>query len=202
METVDCHRNQNIEVLIDHTEARRHYADNFARKYIHLENASDNFRITSETALPVAVAQHDCFSAAWILIGLRKQAAACKGGTLKHFRIRRLLARCGPLRAARHRSHYRRAPYPQRLKGLVVIGKREIHRWRELKTVRKACQPAGTRGIQPERDESIRFRVGQGTQQHTVDHAEDRRVRTDSECQCMRTMIAVKPGFLRNCRRP
>ena len=63
------------KVVIDNPKTARHHADDLTGLRIELDAAPDYAAITSETPLPIAVAQHDAARAVRILIGLRQPAA-------------------------------------------------------------------------------------------------------------------------------
>ena len=50
---------EDVEVLIDETEAARHNADDFACLRIDHNTAADDRAVAPETALPVAIAEDD-----------------------------------------------------------------------------------------------------------------------------------------------
>ena len=181
MIAIEGERHKKIEILIDQPESSRHHADNLPGLRIYLDAAANHAAVTAEAPLPVAVAQHHRLGSMRILISVRKPAAHGRRNveSLQHTVTDQ--SRVNLLRP-RKACHVRSAasPYAQRLKRPVLLCKREIHRRRKAETTGEICKSCGPRSVDPHGHKLIGIRIGKRLQQHTVDHAEDRRVCADS----------------------
>jgi hypothetical protein len=64
-----------------------------------------------------------------------------------------------------------------------VGGKGKVHRGRQAQLTAKLSEPGRAGRVDVERNQLLRLRIGQRPQQHAVEHAEDRRVRSDADGQ-------------------
>ena len=62
-------------------------------------------------------------------------------------------------------------------------GKGEIHRGRQAQLIPELGQPGRAGRVQMQRNQLLRLRVGQRPEQHAVEHAEHRRIRSDADGQ-------------------
>ncbi len=182
--TIKAERRNHIEIRIHQTEPLRHHADDFPRLPIDRNAAPDHRPVSAEAALPISVAKHDGFRTMRILVG-RQQPTA---------KDRRLAERLQHAVSNQSSVHFMRlvdagdigrarAPHAQRLKRPVLLGEGEIHGGREAETSGEVRQPRGPRSDQMDGYQLLCVRIGQRLEQHAVEHAEDRRVGADSDCQ-------------------
>ena len=72
---VEAQRQHEIVRGVHEPEALREHADDLATRAVHGDQPADDVRVASELALPVAVAQHDDFRAAVLVVSLREWPA-------------------------------------------------------------------------------------------------------------------------------
>ncbi len=181
---VDPERHDEVGLDVDDAEPFGHDADDLARARLNRDASSDDGAIAAEAAPPITVAEHHDARRTRDLIGGRQRASEHR---LDAERRERAVGRPQAAHLLRlgDAGDGRRPGKPDAdvLEGAIVLGVREVHRWREAEVAGQVRHPGCARGGVPDRDQAVWLRVGQRPEKHAVDDAEDGGVGADADGQ-------------------
>jgi hypothetical protein len=163
-------RQWHVQLALAQGEARRHHTDDGARLSIRGERPPHDRRIAAEAALPVAVAQHHHLVAPGPVlgggVGAAEQRWRLEGGEELRRRVDRVEVLGLPRTRDRHVAVAVRGD---------ALERRQRGDVRQLRVGEPAAIDPLPLPTRVERDEVLRRGIREGTEQHAVDDAEDRR---------------------------
>ena len=181
---IERQRHQQVEVVVHYLESARHHTRNHPRLGIHLDRPPNHARVTAESSLPVAIAQHHPLSPAWLLVR-RRRPLSNRGRHIQRLQnAARNQRRIHLLRLSGARNACcSRLPGAQRLEAVVMPRKGQVHRGRQPQIITKVGQPRRAWSVQTQSNQLLRLRVGQRPNQYAVEHTEHCRIRPDANGQ-------------------
>src|SRR5262249_44674084 len=160
-------------------ESGRHYTYDHIRFAVERDGLVQNAGIAAETPLPQAVAQNDDFILAWLFL-FRGEASPARGIHAHQLEeVGRHSDGANFFGFALASEVYTQAPNPGHpLKSFILIAP-----VLKIRVGRDVITDSLPTVVHPDHCQLFRLRIRQRAQQHTVDDAEDRRVRANAQAE-------------------
>jgi hypothetical protein len=180
LDALELHRaQQQIGFGVGYAKPRRHHPGDLAQPCIDVQRAPHDARVAAETALPIAVAQHDLRNVAGLASGEPTADQRLNAERLEHADgdgdPRHLLR----LAFTNDRRSTGR-PDAEVLEDAVLLREGEKHRPRQRQPA-AVERPSRAGGVEPHRDELAGLRICERLEQDTVHDGERRRGRATAD---------------------